>query len=278
MSDLAESLEPSVPQAEIDAAAAELPKTDEAQAEPEKKEEVQPEKLVRLEALHEERGKRKKLAEEVAQLRASQAQRDALLEQRFQQLYQQAQPQNQVDPNDPIAVQKQELEQHRAYLQQLDQQRQYEAAQRQQNVQVQQLVGWAHGQVEEFKKEAPDFDDAYRHVIGMRQNMLKAMGLPQDQLRAALERDELWVYSEAARTGRNPGEIVYDMAKQTGFTGKASEQKMETLQKGVQASKGLGAGGVSGGRPTPEQIAGMSESEFEAFKKSLKGKPLSGAL
>src|SRR5690348_17131472 len=65
----------------------------------EKKEEVQPEKLVRLEALHEERSKRKELARQLEAEKKARADFEANVNQRLSQLYQPSQP----DPNDPLA-------------------------------------------------------------------------------------------------------------------------------------------------------------------------------
>ena len=108
------------------------------------------------------------------------------------------------------------------------------------------------------------------------------MGLSAEQVSTTLRNDELWLIHNAHQTEQNPGEIIYRMAKNTGFQKKSEvtpEKKIETLQKGAEASKGLAAGSGSSA-PTPEQIAAMSDDEFATFKAGLqkKGKRLSDVL
>jgi hypothetical protein len=287
MSNLAEDIEPPVPQEEIAAATPEVKteaevKTDapEGQAE-EKKEEVQPEKLVRLEALHEERGKRKQLQRELEQTK----QQQAVLAGRLQQLFESQQPRPQVpdQATDPLGYMVHQQEMTQQELQALRQRQQQEDYYRQQQAAKDGLVQWAAQGAAEFAKEAPDFVSAYEFMQKKRAGELQAMGLPPQQIRKTMENDELWVYTHAYQTGKNPGQVIYDLAKVNGYTGKKgipAEEKMQTLQKGVAASKTLGAGGGSAGNPTPEQIANMSESEFAELKAKLekKGQRLSDVL
>lgn len=252
----------------------EVQKTEEIQVE--KKEEVQPEKLVRLEALHEERGKRKELARQLEQEKQARAAFEATMQERMNQLYHATQPQQRPpDPDDPIALHDHELAQHRQFLQGLANKQAQEEMQAR-HVQAQQaLVSWARGEAEEFKKQTPDFDGAYKHVVAQRTAQLRAMGLSPPEANEALIRDELWVYSHAKQTGKNPGEVIYEMAKNTGYkpNGSSPEQKMDALQKGVEASKGL-ANGSPPSMPSPQQIADMSPSQFNEFKAKLQKKGL----
>ena len=278
MQSLAENLEPSVPAEEI--AAAETAEVKEPPVVEEKKEEVQPEKLVRLEALHEERGKRKELAKQVEQLRRQQEQERAVLNDRLQQLYAMQQPQPQIDPNDPIAVHDHALRSQQQQLAEIQQNQQWIHAQRQQQEQEGQLVNWARMQALEYSKEKPDFNDAYKHVANQRAAMIAASGVAPEEAMQRLRNDELWFYYEAQRQGKDPAEALYQLAQSMGYRGKGGEQKMQTLQKGVEASKSLGSGGAVSGNPTPEQIANMSDDEFAEFKAGLgkKNKRMSDAL
>lgn len=277
MQNPAENLDPPQEQVEVTAdpvtVAAETPEVDKPQ-------EVQPEKLVRLEALHEERSKRKELAKKVESLERQQASERAVLNDRLQQLYAMQQPQPQVDLNDPIAVHDHALRMQGQELAQYRQERQQNYQVQMQHQQTQQLVNWARSEASTFAKETPDFQDAYQHVAKQRLAMIQATGVPAEEAQQRLANDEIWVYSEAYRTGRNPAEVIYEMAKNTGYKGKAGEQKMTALQNGVKASANLGPGGASSENPTPEQIANMSEEAFATFKASLKkkGKSLSDAL
>jgi hypothetical protein len=295
MSTLAESLEPPVPQDEIDAAAVETPEEKPAEAQapegetPKDEQQKPPDKMVPHAALHEERQRRKELQAQVAREQQERAQQMALLNQRIEQMWAAQNPGPQLrDPNtdpDPVGALAHNQNLSLQALQQIYNEKQTNAAQQRQVQQVQQLVGWAAQAAADYSKEVPDFGDAYQHVIKMRVGELEAMGMPPQQIKQTLENDELWIYSSAAQNGRNPAEIVYNMAKNTGYTAKKAdavpaEQKMESLQNGVKASKSLGGSGAVAGKPTAEQLAAMDDDEFAEFKKTLakKGQRLSDVM
>lgn len=283
MNTLAESLEPPVPEEEIKAAEVEAEKVETPEVKPETPEdETKPEKLVRLEALHEERGKRKELAKQLEIEKRERAAFEARMNERISQLYQSAQPQPQLpDPNDPLAVHQHQIQEQGRVLQQLAHAKQQDDYQRQEQERVSGLVNWAKAQAGEYAAETPDFGEAYKHMRTHRFSELQAMGLSPQEIHQTLVRDELWVYDHAHQTGQNPGEVIYKMAKNTGYKpkGTAPEEKMENLQKGVKASTSL-SGGVPAATPTPEQIANMSDEDFAALKKDLskKGKRVSDVL
>lgn len=287
---LAQDLEPSVPQEEIAAAEAAIPETPEtpqqaadtpaAEVKDKPADEPAPEKLVRLEALHEERTKRKRIQAELEQTR----QQQAVLADRLNQLYQAQQPQPQIPDasQDPLANHDARLAQQEQRAQWLIQQEQNRALHAQHEQQRQQVVGWYSSQAAEFAKETPDFGGAYEHMKKLRAVELQAMGYNAMEAHQVLQNDEMAIVGRAYQTGQNPAEIIYRMAQATGYKKAAAsaEQKMKTLQKGVEASKTLGAGGASAGNPTPEQIANMSESEFAELKEKLakKGQRMSDVL
>lgn len=288
--ELAESLEPPVPESEI---AAETPEqeTPEAEAKPPeepKAEEPKQEKVVPLAALHEERQRRKELQAEIQRERQERAAKEAVIQDRLNQMWQAQNPGPQFrDPEkdpDPLAALAHNQQLTVRQMQEFQQQRQVEEAQKRQAQQTQQLVEWARFQAGEFVKEAPDFGDAYTHLLNVRRGELEAMGMQPHEVKATLEENELWIYHSAAQRGGNPADMIYKMAKAAGYTGKkepapdANEQKLATLQKGVAASKTL-ASPAANGKPTAEQIANMTDEEFAEFKKTLKrGQTLSDVL
>lgn len=289
--ELAQDLEPDVPQEEIEAAVPETPETpaEDPKLEVAKQEEAKPEKVVPLAALHEERQRRKELQAEIARERQDQAAKQAVIQERLNQMWAAQNPGPQFrDPNsdpDPLAAMQHNQNLTVQQLNELKQQRQVEEAQARQRHHTQQLVGWARHQANEYAQEAPDFGAAYQHMMTARRGELEAMGLHPQQVAATLEENELWVFQTAAQRGVNPAEMIYNMAKAAGYAkqvekpaAEASEQKIATLQKGVAASKTLGAS-ASNGKPTAEQIAAMTDDEFAEFKKTLKrGQTLSDVL
>lgn len=282
-------LEPDVPQDEIDAAAVETPtEQPEAKAEPEQQ---KPQTMVPHQALHEERERRKTAEREARQVREEAARRDAVLQDRLNQLYAVQNPPPQYrDPNsdsDPLQAIQHNENLTRQQLQELQQERQNEAARQHYAQQEAQLVGWAQSEAARFKSEHPEFDGAYKHMVSRRAGELQAMGWAPQQVAKILRRDEMWVYQSAAQSGQNPAELIYRMAKNTGWNPEApkaapvaGEQKIEQLNKGMQASKTLAQGGGQAGKPTAEQLAAMSDEEFAEFKASQdkRGMRMSDAL
>lgn len=282
MSDLAKDLEPPVAEDEIAAAAEqpaekETPKAEEA-PKPEIKDEPDKQKFVPHQALHEERKRRQEVEANFRQLQQNQA----VLEQRLQQLWQAAQPKQEV-PNkevDPLGYVDHTLNQTQAQLQQIEQWRQQQEAFAHQQRQAQQLASWAKNQASTFAADKSDFKPAYEHFIQLKSREFQAMGMPVDQIPHAVANFELGLFFQSAQTGRNPGEVIYEMAKSTGFQQKpVADEKIQTLNKGMEAAKTLG-NGTPAGMPTPEQIAAMSEDEFAELKSSLakKGKKVSDLL
>ena len=284
-------LEPEVPAEEIEAASTEETPVVEPKAEekpPEEKQEEKQEKYVPHQALHEERERRKEAQREAAELKRNQQ----VLNDRVAQLWQAVQqPRPEApqfrDPDkdpDPIEALKhnQALLQQQAFQEQANRQRLEQQAQQQEG--ARRLASWGASQAQEYRKENPDFDDAYQHIRTVRAAELQEMGFAGEELLHALWQDEMTIFERAQRSGKNPAEIAFNMAKATGWQKKQIEkpaaEKIETLQKGTQAAKSLGSGGGQSGLPTPEQIAAMGDDEFEELKASLrsKGKRLSDVL
>lgn len=129
------------------------------------------------------------------------------------------------------------------------------AQQDQQNALTQQLNSFV-GQVREmrdaFSRTVPDFNDAYAHVRNMRMNDLRDAGIAEHMLPAALLQDEMTVAQTAIQSGRNPAQVIYDMAKRHGYTPKAAAAataaapatKVAQLIAGQAAAKNLPRAGA----------------------------------
>ncbi len=189
--------------------------------------------------------------EQAAILRQSLAeaqQRVGALEANLQQL--QLQPKEPVveppDPNtDPLGAMMHQLatvnktvaELQAALQAQQTQQTQLSAFQ-----QFQQQVGTLRDQ---FAKATPDFPDAYSHIRAARTADLKAFGMPDDKIQQTLFQEEATLAQNAIRLGKNPAEVVYDMAKRHGYAPKAAvsntapDAKLTAIQQAQAASKTL---------------------------------------
>lgn len=287
---LATELEPEVPQEEITEAdeqpaePVEAPVEDKPkpEAKAEKPKEEQKEKLVPHGAMHEERERRKAAERELNQLRQNQA----VLNDRLQQLWGAVQqprqeppqfrdPKNDPDPMDALAhnqnILAQKAHQDALYRQQMEQRAQAQEGARR-------LAQWGQAQAQEFRRDNPHFDEAYNFIRTMRANELQELGYVGDELLGALWQDEMMIFDRAYRAGRNPAEIAFNLAQKAGWKPRQeekqaeAEQKIETMQKGTKAAGSLGGGGGDPGQPTAEQIAAMSDEEFEQLKVTLKAK------
>lgn len=116
--------------------------------------------------------------------------------------------------------------------------------------QLQAFVGHVKTLKDEFVKQAPDYYDAYNFVKDIRVQDLKDLGLQQDQINQILMKEELNISQTALQQGRNPAEVIYNVAKRYGYKAKAQTppaepaNKIETIKKGLEASKGVKGSGV----------------------------------
>lgn len=277
MENLAESLEPSVPKEEIAADAAQKEQTA-LEVPAEKVESVEGEevpteekpradKFVKIQALDEQKHKRRAAEAQLQQERQARA----VLEDRFNQMLAAQQQQNLPDQNDPLAVHEHQLREQAQRQQQVEQYLTQQARQQQHYQQEQQIIGWAQSQAASFSQEAPDFADAYKLVASARASMHAATGASQQEVALRLRADEIAFYADAARNGRNPAEAIYEMAQSMGYKkpgAPVAQQKVEQLNKGMAAAKGL-SNGTPSGKMTPAQIAAMSDEDFDAYRKSM---------
>lgn len=232
---------------------------------------------VPLAALNESRAQLRQTQSELLQIKQSLAQFEQLkaeLEQSRQTAKkQQEEQQFNQDPLGMIQRQIQELSQE---LKESQTKREETVTNRQQQeAQEHQLFNSIASQVQEFKKTAPDYDDALQHVLEARRQELMTMGATEfdAQNRVAAEAQEIAI--SALRAGQNPGQIVYQLAKLRGYDAKRNSEKLATIQKGQEASKSLA--GASGSPSQADisltEIDNMSDEEFDRFwEKNMKAK------
>ena len=74
---------------------------------------------------------------------------------------------------------------------------------------------------DQFVKVTPDFTDAYSHIRNARIADLKAFGMTDDKIQQTLFQEEVTLAQNAIRFGKNPAEVMYDMAKRHGYAPKS---------------------------------------------------------
>jgi predicted NUDIX family phosphoesterase len=256
------------PKAEPEEESTEDEKELEAELEPEETEEEpkKEEKKVNLGALHEERAKRKELEGTVKQ----QAEKQAKMEERFQQLVSSLttpKQENQLPSveDDPVTNLDARLKESENF------QKQYQ--QNQQNQAFTQQVETAYRiKANEYTADNPDFKDAYKYVLDNRLEELQVNGLSKQEAIALAQQEEFGIALKALQDGANPAERIYKIAQLRGYK-KAeakSEQKkdLSVIEKGQKNSKVSGSA-TPEGELSLEALAEMDDAEFEAAWKKL---------
>ena len=219
-----------------------------------------PHGYVPLAALHEARAQMKAMRDEVETMRRANAPKP---------------PDVDDDPVECLKYTARDIAEVKQWREQQDQQRQqYEAHN--------QFIGSYKASAEEFSSRTPEFKDAYKYLIGARDRELTTLGyMDPRQRHQMIVQDEAQIVALAMQDGVNPAERLFAVAKDRGFKKtepKNDAQKLDTIQRGQQAAKSLGA--VSGGAEgelTLTQIAEMSEDEIakvdpDKLRKAMGGK------
>lgn len=126
----------------------------------------------------------------------------------------------------------------------------------------------------EFSAQTPDFEDAYRFLLERRAAEYRTLGYPDSKIDAYLAQEEMSVAQHALNTGKNPADLIYSLAKIRGYTGKTSQttavrpdDRLKTLEKGVQSSKSLNGAGESVRQfNSLEEVATVSDDPNEFLK------------
>lgn len=267
---------PEAPQ-ETQAATPEAPATPEEGKEPDSR-------VVPLAALHEERQRRKELAANIENMRAEQARRDAILEQRLSQLTQAREAANVPSfEENPAAHLMHGQQQTQQSVEQMRQAiTQWQTQQHQAQV-FNALTNHIQQQEAAFVQQAPDYQEAVAHLRNQMAAEIAADGAdPETAAEEATKRIKLFAYQKAQQ-GMNPAQAAYAIAKARGYAPKAAqpaqptgEQVIKSQQKISTASKTLGGGGAPAGKLTLEALATMSDEEFAEATKGNKWAQLVG--
>lgn len=238
---------------------------------PEVKEEKPPEerKMVPLEALHEARMKEREYREQLKKVEQEAAERFAKLEQRLQILQS---PPKQVPKfeESPLENLKATAEESQSQLKEV--QKQLETFNQQGEISRQEQLVRHHTQVaeQEFSKSTPDYVEAVAHLQRVIDNNLQVMGIESPVERAnIIQQQALGLAQQSLKSGKNPAEIVYQMAKNYGYAPKKLETKEETkieqIKKGQESSQSLGSSGKAEQPLTLKSLEAMDDEDFDAL-------------
>lgn len=261
---------------------------EEAPAEPEITEEAPAEKhTVPLATLKEERERRKQLEREFAEKERRWEERFAMVVQKFGQPEQKTETQGPTIPplaEDPAAHIIGTMQAQGADVQQIKQALGEYHAQQQRAQAVAQIQQRAVAQEAEFRAEQQDYDAAVNFLKDFRNRQLAAAGVGDaGQRHAQILEESFQIAVHAMRNNKNVGEIIYELAKASGYTPAQPEpgpaERIATVARGQAQSRGLG--NVRGSGPTPmsaQKLMEMSPDEFlKVMETSSDARKLLGA-
>lgn len=227
-------------------------------------------------AFHEEREKRKK--EEAA--RRALEDKIKVMEDRFSAVMQQIQqPQRQPEPEPPPPNPEEDIfgafRHTQQKLQELEARDKQVREHQQRQQQINSVLYRYKSDADAFSGETPDFKDAYGHLVQSRHAELEAMGFADPAQREQIIRqNEMEVVFNAYRMGKNPAQVVYEMARHRGYARKEQQAarpdpraKLESVAASQVANKSLSSAGGSsgGGQMTLERLAAMSNEDFAEY-------------
>lgn len=246
----------------VEQQAVELEKKEAEQVEPEKEEaEVETkdkvEKVVPIGAVTELRAQKR---EAVQRAQAAEAQNQQLQRQMLEFMARQQPAQQQVDPNDPLAVLQDTTQRTAAELRYMREEQARQQQGNQQQAAYQQFVAHVQAQEAEFIKVQPDASEGIAFLKQNRVNEYKAAGLTHNEAMQRMLKDEHDLVVWASQAGENPAKAAFDMAVQRGYV--SPKQKLEMQRNGQGASLPTGQGGKGGGEPSLEALLKMSGPDF----------------
>lgn len=202
------------------------------------------------------------------------------------------------DPEkDPVGALKVLLKQSHEYKQN----QQATEQENQRALQEQRIMGDASRAEGEYLSTLPDFDantrtsstynEASAFLINMRRAELNALGYQPMQIQQTIKQEAIGLAAQALQGGRNPAQIVMDLAKARGFAPKpktaeapkeTEQQKIERIAKGQEAGFSIGsaagAKAPNNSRLDAKNLANMSDEDFTAFMEKAKKSDLRGLM
>jgi len=238
---------------------AEAPKAEAAKEQPPKEPEApkeKPTRLVPIDALHEEREKRKAFERRVAELEKAVSQPKPA-----------AAPLDDIDENqDPLgAIARLKAE--------IRESKQREEEQRRAQEQMQEVSRRIGSRVQAYAQEHPEYPEQMQFLRQSRASELRTLGMSDDDIVRQIQQEELILGVQALQNDWDPGAKIAELAKLRGWKPKEPEKpaaqdaaRLDRLEKGQRAAVSSSAGGGSGPEPdmTLERMLSLDGAAFEA--------------
>ena len=136
-----------------------------------------------------------------------------------------------------------------------------------QNQQISQARAYVDNLERAFSQEHTDYYEALAHLQASRAKQHLLVGIPQENALKAVNEELAWVTKNALMNRKNPAQVVYELAKTTGFGNKAiskDTQKLKDLARAQQQSSTLASAAGQTGHDEIDVAAAnaMSDKEF----------------
>jgi len=131
-----------------------------------------------------------------------------------------------------------------------------------QQAQIAEFTGKVTAAEQKFAESNPDYWEAAQHVVNMQRETLELLGVPKEHINAALNRHLAGFAATALQSGKDPAQVTYELAKKSGFK-KSQGQNMDTLKKGVEASRSVPSGRNTETTLSIEGLAKLSDEDFD---------------
>lgn len=123
-------------------------------------------------------------------------------------------------------------------------------------------------QVQNFIKAQPDYPEAYKYLVELRSEEYKLRGITGAAAERALSEEQIQITNSALKSGKNVGELVYNLAKKYGYKQPEEQKsKLDVIKSGVETA------GVTYEKAVPQvdisaaSIKNMSDKELNALVK-----------
>jgi uncharacterized phage infection (PIP) family protein YhgE len=128
-----------------------------------------------------------------------------------------------------------------------------------------------------FAKEHPDYWKAADHVASVWGDEFREAGFEEAEIPKLVFGKSLGITNKAIQTGKDPAAVIYNTAKRYGFSAPQKDEpkkedgksKLETIEKGLEASKGNGGGS---GPDEDGGLAGLAQLDDAELEKRVQDK------
>ena len=124
----------------------------------------------------------------------------------------------------------------------------------------------------QYKAKAPDYDDAVQYLVEKERRLKKVFNpsATDAQLDAMIKAEKVQLFKQILAGGRNPAEVVYEIAKQDGWQPKAKRQApaagtdLDAVKENQRRASNIigGSPAEASGKVTSDQIFNMSMQDL----------------